>query len=428
MTGLRNLLTVVGVAVCLLAAGYERRSNADTGQTQTSPASQSRPTSQSRPSQLDLPADKPLAAYQNDLIDVAFGSAVMIPVDPHIYDRSRTQEAVVATCIKLDQPKRAMGYAARISDWRQGACYADLAFYCVKHGHREDAQKLIDLATPIAKAAGEDWQKDAIRVKIAKAQVLLGQAAQAQESETNLENSETGKVMAVRISQGDDDSFDAQMKALEPLLAAKQQIDIIRNGLESATQLFDRFYGDAGRRELVEKMIKDSWRPMPLPVRIDLLARLTEFALGHSDQAKAMELAGEAQDIFEGANWPLEYGMQLSARLADLRFRAGDKDKAKQDADAAAARYKSGRAGIVDINRAGAIRPLAQAYQAMGDTAGAMAVYRQAIEDGAENPNSRPRAMDLSATCCSMALCGFEPDADLWSRIRQIQQGLGKPQ
>jgi hypothetical protein len=63
----------------------------------------------------------------------------------------------------------------------------------------------------------------------------------------------------------------------------------------------------------------------------------------------------------------------------------------------------------------------------MGDEAGALFVYRQAVEEGVENPNSRPRAEDLSATCCSMALHAVEPDAELWKRIRQISEQLGDP-
>ena len=63
----------------------------------------------------------------------------------------------------------------------------------------------------------------------------------------------------------------------------------------------------------------------------------------------------------------------------------------------------------------------------MGDTATALSAYKRAVEEGVENPNSRPRAEDLSATCLSMAVHGVEPDAVLWTRIRQINDGLGDP-
>ncbi len=63
----------------------------------------------------------------------------------------------------------------------------------------------------------------------------------------------------------------------------------------------------------------------------------------------------------------------------------------------------------------------------MDDTAAALMVYKRAVEEGVENPNSRPRAEDLSATCLSMALHMVEPDAELKNRIRQISEGLGDP-
>lgn len=63
----------------------------------------------------------------------------------------------------------------------------------------------------------------------------------------------------------------------------------------------------------------------------------------------------------------------------------------------------------------------------MGDTAAALAVYKRAVEEGVHNPNSRPRAEDLSATCCSMALHGVEPDGSLWARMEDIRGRLGDP-
>jgi hypothetical protein len=49
------------------------------------------------------------------------------------------------------------------------------------------------------------------------------------------------------------------------------------------------------------------------------------------------------------------------------------------------------------------------------------------VEDCAANSDSKPRAEDLSATCCSMAESGVEPDAGLWTRMRAIRDGLREP-
>ena len=54
-------------------------------------------------------------------------------------------------------------------------------------------------------------------------------------------------------------------------------------------------------------------------------------------------------------------------------------------------------------------------------------MYKTAVEEGTANPNSRPRAEDLTATCCSMALSAVEPDKELWAKLKQIYEGLGEP-
>jgi hypothetical protein len=77
--------------------------------------------------------------------------------------------------------------------------------------------------------------------------------------------------------------------------------------------------------------------------------------------------------------------------------------------------------------RAGALRPLAEAYHALGDRDAALSVYKLAVEEGALNPNARPRAMDLSATCLSLAQSACEPDAELRERLAEMRAGLGSP-
>ena len=353
--------------------------------------------------------DKPLAAYQNELLDLAFETASAIPINPHIKDRSLLQEKVVAASLELDQPLRALSLIKNIGNWRRGAGYADLAFYCARRGYAGEVQQYLDLAVQISESA-EGWRRDQIRVKIANTYTLLGQTRQADQFETGVIDSESGKVAEVKAMIAGEDDFDEQM-----------------NALEACTNLFNRFYDDAERRSLVEEKMKTSWGKLPIFKRIELLTELAGFALDHEDKAKALELVNEAQLFTDGAQWRPEHRIPMISKLVELRFRASDRQKARTEADALLALFDSQGDKIVNIYRAGALRPLAEAYQSMGDTSAALAVYKWAVEEGVENPNSRPRAEDLSATCLSMALHGVEPDAKLWTRIRQINKGLGDP-
>jgi len=154
---------------------------------------------------------------------------------------------------------------------------------------------------------------------------------------------------------------------------------------------------------------------------------LADAALDHKDQEKALTLVNDAQRLFGGTQWAPEDRISLASRLAARLHLAGDTLKARSEVDAALALFANERHRMFDIDRADALIPVAEAYVAMGDKAAALTVYRQAVADGAENPNSRPRAEDLCATCCSMARHAIEPDAELWAKMREIREGLGDP-
>lgn len=374
---------------------------------------------QNKPVATGALTEKPLAAYQNELLDLAIATASAIPVEPHIKDRARAQATGVAASLKLDQPQRALRLIEKIDNWRRGAGYADLAFYCAMHGDTDEVRHYLDCAMQISKSA-EDWCRDQIRIKIADTYALLGQASQS------VTDAEAGVVAGVMAMAANEDHFEEQLNNLDALLASGN-FDIVKNALKACAGLFNRFYDDVGRRLLTEEKIKVSWGALPFFLRVELLTEMAGYALDHKDQAKALDLMNEAQNFMAGAQWPPEHRISLTSKLVALRFNAGDRQKAETDADAMLALFDAQRDKIVNIDRAGALRPLAEAYQSMGNTATALAVYKRAVEEGVENPNSRPRAEDLSATCLSMALNRAEPDAKLWARIRKINEGLGDP-
>jgi hypothetical protein len=369
------------------------------------------------------PEDRPLAAFQVDLLDLAFETATAIPAQPHIKDRCKTQEAVVAACLELDQPVRALAYLERIDDWRRGSAHADLAFYCARRDFPDQARQHLEFAGQIA-ATAADWRRDRIKVKIARAFVALGEDRQAERWALGVADSEAGKLNDARAMMGDDDDFEAQLAAVDVSIATG---NLLRNALATCLRLFDRHFDDAARRVRIERKLRASWAPLPILPRLQLLMELSESALERADRAKALELVNEAHLLMNHFEWPLENRLELSGQLARLRYRAGDASGARTEVDEALALYETQGGLIVDIWRAGALRPLAEACQAMGDRNGALSVYRLAVEEGVRNPNSRPRAEDLAATCVSMASNAVEPDAGLWARIRAIRAGLSQP-
>jgi len=363
--------------------------------------------------------------FQEKLLDFSFEVATAIPTEPFIKDRSRAQEAVVLACLELDQLELAKRYIDEIDDWRRGSCYADLAFHLARKEEEDEARECLELAERIAETA-EDWRRDRIRTKIAGTQAWLGEMREAARNEEGVADAETGKVAKVKAMLSDEGSFDRQVKSLEPTLKSGN-FDLTKNALEVCVELYARFYEDIDKRERAETLIKESWNPMPIFIRIDLLSNMVNAAIEHSDKEKALGLVNETQAILDSFQWNPEHGIPIKSRVIELRFLAGDEATARMQADQLLASFDERKHEIVNIYRAEALHPLAKAYQSMGETETALAVYRRAIEEGIDNPNSRPRAEDLSATSYEMAMRGVEPDKELWERMEEIRRELSAP-
>jgi len=375
-------------------------------------------------------ADSPLAGFQSELLDLAFDAASALPLNPHVKNRSLAQEEAVTACLALGQPQRALAWIPQIENWRRGACWADAARHLAQRGAVEEAERCLEQAGAVAADPeaqdGQAWRGDRIRAKIARARFEMGQIEQADAAAAGVAASELGELSAARAERADEADFAAHLASLEAAVATLN-FDLVRSALTDCAHLFGRFYGDSARRAQAEEGVKSSWGHMPVLVRIELLRLLAEQALAQGDAAKARALADEAQAMLAGETWTPEDEIRQRALLAALRHRAGDAANARAQADSALGLYAVERVRIVDVDRAGALLPLAQSYETMNDPAAALAVYKLAAAAAVTNPNSRPRAMDLSAICASMALGATEPDAELWESLRAARTSLGDP-
>jgi tetratricopeptide (TPR) repeat protein len=445
-------ILAVGSVLISVSSGSEARAAADEVAakpkpplpTSTSTSTQSTtPPAKSTPSKSDglksdrigSLADQPLAPFQANLLELASKAASKLPAKPHIKSRSRAQEKVVVTCLELEQPRRAALYIETIDNWRRGLDYADLAFYCAQRGDTTDVQHYLDLAQRVSEAVEDEgtdedgsrgWRRDRIRSSIARTYAWLGNLEKAAEFEAGVADSEIGRVAAVMAMQADTDDFERQIASLDHV-AKTGNFDQLRNALEVCAQLFNRFYDDAERRGACEELVEASSSKLPLQVRIELLMKMSGFAVEHGDRTKALALLSDAQVMLEEYPWAPEHRIPLMTQLATARHRAGDTEHARQQVQTALGVFDSERAAILGIDRAGTLRCIAETYRALGDTTTALAVYKRAVEEGADNPNARPRAEDLTATCCSMAQHGVEPDAELKARLAAICDKLGDP-
>jgi hypothetical protein len=374
------------------------------------------------------PASPPRATPR-DLLGLAFEAASLLPTEPHRKNRSRIQESVVVACLQLGEVEMAHGFAQRIDDWRRGTCFADIAIFQIEHGRIPQAKPLLDEAAAVAGRAVDDpqgWRADRIESKLARANLLLGDEEAARTHARGIGAADLGDFESQLARTAAVNDFAAELAKLDAIFASGS-FEPIRNALSVCVQWYDRFFTDDDRRQAAARRVATAYDKLPAGVRIDLLAELAAIALRHGDAAEAKRQLDAATGSIQPAAWLLEDELQIRGRLLLLRARAGDLDGARSGVADAVARFYAGRERIVDIYRASALRPLAAVCVQLGDQREAARLFRAAVEEGRQNPNGRPRAEDLAATCCAMAVAGYEPDAALLARLDDIKKGLGNP-
>lgn len=374
--------------------------------------------------------DSPLAGYRSELLAMAYGAASAMPLDLHAKNRARAQEQVVLAAIELGQPRKALEYVQGIGNWRRGTGYADLARYCAEHGAVDEARSYVELARDIAErpldATDQIWRRDRVLARVAAVLRLLGRSKDATSVEAGIDDLAVARTGLAPDVDDHGTTFQEQIEGLEKLLPAGT-FDQLQEAAGLCVGLFDHSYDDPARRQQADDMAMRCCERLPVQIRIETTMGLARAALAHDDPTAAAVLVDRARSLVEDATWAPETLVPFHARLAVLEHRTGDEQAARTELDAALATFEEKRPYIVDIDRADVLRALAEGYLEIGVGGVAHELYDKAVAAGVENPNSRPRADDLVATCCSMARLDFEPDEVLWRRLRAVRDGLGDP-
>ena len=371
------------------------------------------------------------AAYRLELLEVAFRSASAMPANPHIKGRSLAQQQVVDAALELRVAPRAGEMAAAIGNWRRGLAFANLAAMLAGNGDADRAERYLELAEQVIREieAGEGsqaWRRDRIRVAAAEACLKLGQSERAARHSSGLVSSEAGKLDRVLVDKIGDDEFDARLQSLDAVFA-KGDFDQVRSALEICVLLHERFHGNAERRAATEKRVRFSYEKLPLDVRYRMLLDLAENSAKHSASEDSERLVDIAEKVLTLRRWLPEHEVPLRARLAAACKTIGDADRARAVAKQALDLYSKHQERIVNIYRADALIPLAEAWVRIGDLDEARKVYALALEEAVVNPNSVPRAEDLVGICVSMAKFDCEPGDEIRTRIQAISSALGSP-
>ena len=373
------------------------------------------------------PADD---GWMSGLLDLPLAAAARMPADPHLKNRSKVQEELAAALLEAGAIEDALRVADAIGNWRKGCVYADAACACADLGREQEALALLDKAHTVAEAAPDDgiqdWQRGRVRGKIARAYLRLGREAAAKPYMQNLEPAEAKAVAAELASQAPVEHFDSQRALLDEELSSGN-FERIKAAIDTAVLVHARWYDERADRDAVVELLEARGQRLPIDIRVGALLSMAGTAASKGDKAGALALLDKARALVDGAKWLPEHRIPLDARVAELQHMAGDTAGARTLLAGAVARYDAEGEQIVNIYRAGTLRPVAEALWRTGDGPGAIAAWRRALEAGMANPNSRPRLDDLSATCISLARAGCKPDASMQARIEEIAASLGEP-
>ena len=373
-------------------------------------------------------AAKPSAA---DLLELANSAFVRMPLDPHIKNRGRGQMAVVDASLDAGLPDLALKIGDTIPDWRRGLAHARCALWREQNGQPvETEQRLTAAMAEVDRLRATDaeqaWRAERILVVIARVRLLRGETeafAKASENVSAAEGAGLQEDAALRMPE---EMFGKWIEQADAAIAS-QQFEAIQATLQTCAKLYRRFFADEKKRDELKQRVALGYSKLPLQIRLRLLVEIGRIAADAGDAAETLEICGHADRVLAQANWRAEDRVPALADIAALMVRGGDVKRGKEQLDAAVALYAEKRQAILDIYRAGPLRSLAEASAAMGDEARALSFWMQAAEAGVENPNSRPRADDLAATCMSMVKAKVAPDEKLWLRLRAIASGLGEP-
>lgn len=382
--------------------------------------------------------DADVRPFQKELLKLAFGAASEFPLNPHRKNRALAQEKVVIACFELGLPDYALAFAPRVEGWRRGAAYADYAWECAKAGltakceqHLALAQRVVDehLSSPDS----QQWRVDRIRMKMARALDRLGRRDEAVALAAKVDPTTGGAVdldwsrtVAAHAGSLTEKTARAELARITESFA-DQSLGEQFTSLMLTSAIHERFFADRELRELCEERLLERFVKMPPNLRMDAMAELAQHHADAGNADGAREILRRMTELLESLEWRPQDRTPEIARIAELRIAIGDRDRAEHDVDAAVAAYQAERDDIVDIYRCETLRPLALAYHALGNAEQADAMLQLALEEGMENPNSRPRCFDLVETCIEMAKRSVEPSETLWNRMREVRGGLAEP-
>ena len=343
----------------------------------------------------------------------------------HAKLKGRLQREVATTAIDLGRIELALQFAERIEDWRRGEVLALAAQALARAGARTEAQACVARAADVASRT-DGWMQEQIRTEIGIALALLGDAQSARRYAGQLPQERTGQVEAELAAFVSLQELDRQCDAFDRAIATGS-FDVVRSGVDGYFAVWTRVPDDADRAARAERAIRAAARGLSLDLQLRTCLRIAEI-LDRADrpEARDAELA-QASKLLRDYEFTPDVRGPIVRDLAKALVRHGRMSEARALLAGELETYGRTSNGIVDIDRADFLRPLAEALARADERERALMTWQLALDAGRLNPNARPRAEDLCLTCLSMIRSDVEPSPDMLRTCESIRDGLKAP-
>jgi tetratricopeptide (TPR) repeat protein len=272
----------------------------------------------------------------------------------------------------------------------------------------------------------EDWARDMVATQAARVYLMIGDEPRALETMKGRAPAEVAKFEVARVSSADAAQLDSQADAFDRGIAT-MNFDLARSGIDGYSALLVRVLDDAPRRDRALKALEAAITGLPIDLQVTVNADVAVSLHEHGQPALAAGFLKRAVELNANTAFLAQDLAPYGVVVAKARLRMGDVAGARADLVRLRAQYDANSQQIVNLRRAQSLRALAEGFALIGDRDEAVRCQREALEAGTINPNSRPRAEDLSATCASIALTGIEPDASIRKQIERARAGLADP-
>jgi tetratricopeptide (TPR) repeat protein len=218
----------------------------------------------------------------------------------------------------------------------------------------------------------------------------------------------------------------AEADAFDRAMATKD-LDMVRSAIVGWTALLRRWSDDDALRTRAAQALDGAIAGLPVDLRIDANLQLagTFRELGRKTDARTRLEAAIA--TFASAELLPEDEAPIGAMIVEARIADGDVAGAAAELRRLREQFDARRSEIMTTRLARSLRALGVAWARAGDPAMARQAFRDALDAGLVNPNGRPRAEDLVATCIAMATSGTTPDPFTAQKIEAVRKQLGEP-